>query len=146
MENIKTFKTPKNVLARMQVVHFGKIMFNMQFLALAIMGASILSFIAYPLYYAVLLVICVFTLFMAFGFIEGFASWWAPTTLNEITVSLAKTWKFTIPIVIAMSLLSIICLRFDKDDKHIGEMIASIVICVLALIYLLIRFVVFKGV
>lgn len=67
MENQKAFKTPIKTLARMQVVHFGKILFNLQFIALAVMAASVLSFLMPVVYYLLLLCIAFLTLFLIFA-------------------------------------------------------------------------------
>lgn len=145
MENQKVFTIPKKMLARMQVVHFGKLLFNLQFIMVALMLSSLLSFVVYPLYYVVLLTILGFTVFTAFIIIPNFASWWNPTTLNKITVFLAGTWKYTIPIAAAVSIASIVCLCFDKSEKHFIRITISSAICLFTLAYLFFKIIIIRG-
>ncbi len=141
MDKLKTFKTPRKVLAQMQVVHFGKILFNLQFIAVAIMVASVLSFVMPAIYYIVLVCIA----FLSLGSLlvnDTFRSMWAGgKTLTKIAEVLTYSWKFTVPIVAALAIVSIVCLCFDKHDKHIARIIVSAVICVLALIVLFFKLV-----
>ncbi len=139
MENQKTFKTPSKTLARMQVVHFGKILFNLQFIALAIMAASAISFVMPALYYVVLVAIA----FLSLGSLlvnETFRSMWAGgETLTKIAAALSHSWKYTVPIVALLAITSIVCLCFDKHEKHIARIVISVVVCVLALIVLILK-------
>ncbi len=138
MGNQKIFKTPKNDLARLQVVNFGKILFNLQ-IVMALIVASPLPFVLYPVYYAGLLLISIFTGFVIFLAYPGFASLWVPSRLYAFLTSLNNAWAYTIPIVIALSLLSILCLCFDKNYRHKNRIIASIIVIVAVLIYLIFR-------
>lgn len=136
MENQKTFKTPSKALARMQVVHLGKILFNMQFIAVAIMAASVLSFIIPALYYLVLICITLLSLFMVFAN-PNFKKFWAGgETLTQIADLLTHSWKYTVPIVAVLSIASIICLCFDKNKKHTAKIAISVIMFVLAIIVL----------
>ncbi len=139
MENLKVYKTPGKTLARMQVVHFGKILFNMQFIAVAVMAASVLSFILPALYYLVLICIA----FLSLGSLllnETFRSLWAGgETLTKIAEALIHSWKYTVPIVLILAIASIVCLCFDKHQKHIARIVISSIICVLALIVLIFK-------
>ncbi len=137
MENQKIFKTPKKTLARMQVVHLGKILFNLQ-IVMALIVASPLPFIIYPMYYAALILISFFTGFILFVD-PRFVSLWDPTRIYAIMNPLVSGWAYTVPIVIGLSLLSILCLYFDKNNRHLKRMITSIVIIVIVLIYLIFR-------
>ncbi len=141
MENQKTYKTPSKTLARIQVVHFGKILFNMQFIAVAIMAASVISFIMPALYYIVLACIA----FLSLGSLlvnETFRSMWAGgETLTKIAEVLTHSWKYTVPIVVVLAIASIVCLCFDKNKKHIARIVISAIICVLALIVLFLKLV-----
>lgn len=80
MENQEKFKTPKKALARMQIVHLGKILFILQIIT-SITLASPLTFAIYPLYYAALILISFFTGFTIFIAYPDFASWWNPTLI-----------------------------------------------------------------
>ena len=57
MEKPNAFKTPNGLLARMQAVRFGKILFNLQFVALAVMAASVLSCLFLAGYYIIIIFI-----------------------------------------------------------------------------------------
>lgn len=141
MENQKTFKTQNKTLARMQVVHLGKILFNLQFIVVAIMVASVLSFIMPAIYYLFLVCIAFLTLFTLFAN-PTFKSFWAGgETLTKIATVLSQSWKYTVPIVLVLAIASIICLCFDKNQKHIARIVVSVIICVLALIVLLLKLV-----
>lgn len=136
MENQKTYKTPKKTLARMQVVHFGKIVFNLQFIAVAIMAASVLSFIMPGIYY--LMLVCI--AFLSLGSLllnPTFLNMWSGgETLTQIAEVLTHSWKYTVPIVGVLAIVSIVCLCFDKNQKHVARIVVSAIICVLALVVL----------
>ena len=141
MEEQKTLKTPSGTLARMQVVHFGKIMFNMQFIAVAIMMASVLSFIFTAVYYILMvcaILISLFTLLLNESFREMMSGGEA---LGQITQLFAQSWQYTVPIVAVMSAVSIFCLCFDKNKKHVGRIVASAILLVLALVVLILKLV-----
>ena len=136
------YKTPKNLLARMQVVHLGKILFNLQFVALAIMMASALSFLITALYYLLLISITLGTVGIIYLVYPQFSNWWSGgETLQNITSVLAESWQFTVPVVAVLAVASIVCLCFDNQKKHISRIITSIVICVLAILVLILKLV-----
>lgn len=137
MENQKVYKTPSKTLARMQVVHFGKILFNLQFVAVAIMVASVLSFIMPAIYYLVLICIAFLSLFTVFANPTFMSFWSGGETLTKIASVLTQSWKYTVPIVLALAIASIVCLCLDKNQKHIARIVVSVIICVLALIVLI---------
>lgn len=141
MENQKKFKTPKNVLARMQVVHFGKVLFNMQFIVVAIMAASVISFIIPFLYYIMLASILVFSLFSLLANDTFMSLWSGGETLTKIASILTQSWKYTVPLVAILSIASIVCLCFDKHEKHIAKIVVSVIICVIALVVLFFKLV-----
>ncbi len=141
MENQKTFKTPSKVLVRMQVVHFGKILFNLQFLVLAIMLASAISFVLPFFYYMVLVFLVLFTLFALLAD-PTFRSWWSGgETLTKIAQVLTHSWKYTVPIVAILAISSIVCLSADKNKQHIARIVVSVIICVISLIVLFLKLV-----
>ncbi len=135
MENQKAFKTPIKTLARMQVVHFGKILFNLQFIALAVMAASVLSFLMPVVYYLLLLCIAFLTLFLIFAN-PTFLSFWSG---GEALAKMAQSWKYTVPIVTVLAVASLICLCFDKNKKHTARIAVSAVICIFALAVLFLK-------
>lgn len=137
MENQKIFKTPSKTLARMQIVHFGKILFNLQFIAVAIMAASVISFIIPVIYYIFLICIAGLTLFIIFINPTFMSLWTSGEKLLDIAAVLTQSWKYTVPIVAILAIASIICLCFDKSKKHTARIVVSVIICVLALIVLL---------
>lgn len=141
MENT-AFKTPKSVLARMQVVHLGKILSNLQFAAVAVMAASVLSFIVPAIYYIFLIAVSVLTLFSIFAWYPEFASWWGGgETLVKVAGALAESWKYTVPVLLVLAAGSIVCLCFDKQTKHTARIAFSAIFAVLALIVLALKFI-----
>lgn len=136
MEDQRTFKTPLKTLARLQVVHFGKILFNMQFIAVAIMIASIVSFLIPVVFYIVLVAVLLLSLFTLLtnptfkSFFQGGA------TLTNIAEVMSRSWKYTIPIVAALSIASIVCLCFDKNKKQIARIVISSITCTFSLVLL----------
>lgn len=139
MERQRTFKTPRKILARMQVVHFGKIMFNLQFLVLAVMIASVLSFIMPAIYYLLLVCAAFFSFFSLFANQTFRSMWSGGEYLTKVAETLTYSWKFTVPIVLALAIGSIICLCFDKKEKHIARIVVSVAFAVLALIVLALK-------
>ena len=141
MENQTTFKTPSDTLMRMQVVHLGKILFNMQFIAVAIMAASVLSFIIPAIYYLLLISIAMLSLFTLFANPSFVSLWSGGEALSQIATVLVESWQYTVPIVAVLSIASIICLCFDKNKKHTARIVVSSILCALAVIVLLIKLV-----
>ena len=139
MENQEVFKTPNKTLVRMQFVHFGKILFNLQFLALAIMLASVLSFIMPAIYYLMLICIAFLTLFTVFANSTFMSFWAGGEHLTKVATVLSQSWKYTIPIVLALAIGSIVCLWLDKNKKHTSRIITSIIIAVLATFVLILK-------
>lgn len=136
MENQKVYKTPSKTLARMQVVHLGKILFNLQFVAVAVMLASVLSFLMPAIYFLVLILITLLTLGMAFAN-PAFSSYWTGGEyLTHIAEVFAQSWQYTVPIVAVLAVLSIVCLCFDKTQKHTARITVSAIMCVLAVVVL----------
>lgn len=146
MENQEAFKTPKKMLARMQVVHLGKILFNLQFLAVAVMAFSMLSFIFTAGYYMILICAAFLTLFTLFLNPTFRALWSGGEALTKFAEALADSWKFTVPIVAALALAAIACLCFDAKEKHTVRIVASTVICAIAVVVLITELVVTGGV
>lgn len=138
--NVQPLKTPKGTLARMQAVHLGKILFNLQFIALAVMLASVLSFIGIAVYYIMLVAISLLTVFTIYAIYPNFVNaWTGGEKLANIAVKLAQSWTYTIPIVICLAALSIGLLCFDKNEKHIARIVVSSIIIVIALILLILQ-------
>lgn len=131
--------TPKSILLRMQVARFGKITFNLQFIAVALMAASVLSFLAIAIYAVFIFVAIIFT----FGLIllsnpsltDGLSSG------EAIFNMLAASWAYTVPAALALSVTSIICLCFDYREKHVARIVISSIIAVMSLIVLIIKLV-----
>lgn len=140
MENAKNFKTPKKTLVNMQVVHLGKILFNLQFIAVAVMFASVLSFLLPAIYYLMLLCISLLTLFTIYAAYPNFKNLWkGGETLTKIAEVMAQSWQYTIPIALALSVASIICLCFDRRQKHTARIVVSAVIAALAVFVLILK-------
>lgn len=139
MENRDRFKTPKKTLAKMQVVHLGKILFNLQFLVLAIMLASVISFILPAIYYIVLVFLVLFSFFSLLANPTFRALWSGGEALSKVADVLLYSWKFTVPIVAIFSVASIVCLCFDKNEKHIARIVISVLIFVAAIAVLILK-------
>lgn len=139
MENQQTFKTPIKTLARMQVVHLGKVLFNLQFIAVVIMIASVISFILPAIYYLLLICIAMLSLFALFAE-PGFRALWAGgETLTQIANVLKNSWNYTITIVAVFSVVSIVCLCFDKYKKQLPRIIISAVVFVIDMLILIFK-------
>lgn len=141
MENQKSFKTPRKTLIKMQVVHFGKIIFNLQFVALAIMVASVLSFIITAIYYILLICIAFLSLFTLFANPTFRSLWSGGEVLTNIASTLTQSWKYTIPIVAVLAISSIICLCFDENKKQVARIVISTIILVLSVLVLFLKIV-----
>lgn len=139
MDNPQTFKTPLKTLVRMQVVHFGKILFNLQFIAVAVMMASVLSFIIPAIYYLVLICILMLSLFTLLAKPEFMELLSGGEELGKIAEALSHSWNYTIAIVAVFSVASIICLCFDKHKQQLPRIIISAVVCGIDLLILLIK-------
>lgn len=139
MENQETFKPPRSYLARMQVVHLGKILFNLQFLAVAVMVLSVLSYVFTVSYYLILIMAAFLTLFTLFASPAFRALWAGGETLNAFAEALAESWKFTVPIVAALSVAAIVCLCADKGERHIARIVVSAAICAIAVVILIFK-------
>lgn len=141
-KGVQAATTPKSVLARMQVARLGKIAFNLQFLAVAIMAASVLFFLAIAVYYVLLLAVTIVTLGLIFAAYPSFGNLWSGgEVLGDIFNMLAASWPYAIPAALALSVTSIICLCFDYREKHIARISISAVIAVISLIVLIVKLV-----
>lgn len=137
MEEENIYKTPSNFLAKMQVVHFGKILFNLQFIAVAIMLASIITFILPAIYYLMLIAISLLTIFSIYAWYPNFSSFWTGAEgLVNVADALTNSWQYTIPIALALAVVSIICLCFDGYKKHMGRITVSTIIAIVSIIIL----------
>ena len=141
-KGVQAATTPKNVLVRMQVARLGKITFNLQFLAVAVMAASVLSFLAMAVFYLLLLAITIVTLGLIFAAYPSFANLWSGgEVLESIFYTVAASWPYAVPAALALSVTSIICLCFDYREKHVARITISAVIAVISLIVLIIKLV-----
>ena len=129
----------------MQIVRLGKILFGLHIIVFVIMCASLLTIIAYPFYYVILVSIAILTLFSIFAWYPGFTSWWNPEGLNNLFWFLAESWKYTVPIALVLAAGAIVCLSFDKNEKHTKRIAACVAICVFAIIFLILRAAVLKN-
>ncbi len=137
MKNVKTLSTPKDTLIRMQVVHLGKILFNLQFVVVAIMLASILTFIFPAIYYLMLICAAFLSLFLLFANPTFMSMWSGGDNLLKVADILAQSWRYTVPTVFALAIAAIVCLSFDKNHKHPARIIVSVIVCGLAGVTLL---------
>lgn len=140
MDEERNFQTPRGILLKMQATHLGKILFNLQFVAVAVMLASVLSFLFTAVYYVFLIAVTLLTLGAIYAIYPEFASWWAGgETLGNISVKLAASWQYAVPIVIALSAVSIALLCVDRTRKQTARIVISAVILALAVIILVIK-------
>ncbi len=146
MEQKEKIRAQKSALARMQIVHLGRIAFNLEFVALVFCLASVLSFMLTGIYYLFLIIVSFGTIGIIYLIYPEFASWWnGGETLAIITNKLFESWPYVIPITVGLSLISIICLSFDQNKKQSGRIIGSIIVMVIALVILLLILVNNKG-
>ena len=129
-------QTPKKLLAQMQVARFGNIAFALQFISFAIMVFSAVAFLAVAAYYLILLAVAMLTFFLLFFNPTFAAMWGAGEGVLSFTVTIASWWRFTAPITLAVSAISIVCLCLDRKNKHIAKIIVSAVVACFSLIYL----------
>lgn len=145
MEKKNLIKTPGDVLLRIQIVHLGKILFNLQFIFVIVMFASILTFILPAIYYLVLAMIALVTLFILFADPTFRSLWAGGEVLTEIAAYLANSWKYTIPLVAVFSISSIICLCFDKNKKQLPRIVISSILFIIAMIILVLKYINTRG-
>lgn len=135
-----TPKTPNKILVEMQIVHFGKILFALQFISLAVMLLSALSFVFVAVYYVVLLFVTLITLGAIYAAYPEFGNLWSGgEALVSFTEVLARSWQYTVPIALALSVASIICLCFDKREKHVARIVFSVLTAVAAIVVLILK-------
>ncbi len=141
-KGVQAATTPKNILARMQVAHLGKITFNLQFLAVAVMAASVLSFLAMAVFYLLLLAVTLVTLGLIYAAYPSLKDLWSGgAVLESIFNTLAASWPYAVPAALALSVASIIFLCFDYRQKHVARITISAVIAVISVIVLVIKLV-----
>ena len=133
----ETGKTLDKLLANMQIARLGKITFILQFISLAIMFLGIISFTLVLAYYFVLCMIALCTLFLILFDPEFLALFSAGDGVLNFSMIIASWWKFTAPITLCISTLSIVCLCLDKSKKNIAKIIISAIVAAVALIYLI---------
>lgn len=141
MEENFTYKTPKDTLLKMQVIHLGKITFNLQFILLAIMLAGVLTFIMPAIYYLMLICVAFLSLFTLFANPNFKALWSGGETLTKVAEFFVQSWKFTVPIAMVLSIITIVCLLFDKSKKHTAKIAISVIIVVIAAVILVAKFI-----
>lgn len=137
---LTTSKTPKKVLLRMQVGRLGKILFGLQFIALSVVFASVLSVVAIVVFYLFMAMVTIATFGLIFAAYPNFADWWAGgEVLQNIFTVLASSWKYVIPVSIVLAIFSIVCLCLDYREKHTARIAVSAIIGVLAVAMLVIK-------
>lgn len=139
MNQQKTLSTPTKTLVRMQVVHLGKILFNLQFIGVAVMMASVLSFIMPAIYYLMLICAAVLSLFILLGYPTFRSLWAGGETLLQVADTLTRSWQYTVPIVAGLAVAAIVCLCFDKHQRHPARITVSVIIAALALFVLFLK-------
>lgn len=132
MEEQKNYRVSGKELARLQVVHLGKITFNLQFLVFVIMASSVITFILPAIFYMMIFSIAALSLFTLFANPAFVNAWSGGEFFSQVALVMAQSWKYTVPIVAVLSVVTIVCLMFDKTKKHKGRIIASAIVCVLA--------------
>ena len=132
-------KTPKKILAEMQVVRLGKIAFVWQFIAVAVMLVSVITLLAAAMYYMLMLVAILGTAFLILLSPEFQAWLGAGDGILQFSMSLSSWWKYAAPVALALSVLSIVCLCADRHQKHLVRIILSAVVAVFVIIYIIIK-------
>lgn len=138
----KVQKTPKGLLANMQVARLGKILFNLQFLALAVMAASLLSVIIYVLFYTLLLAVTILSLGSVFANPQFGELWSGGEAMSEVIVVLGQSWQYSAPAAAALAVASIVCLSIDKSEKHPARIVFSCLVLATAIIVFIVKHVI----
>lgn len=151
----QTEQLPKNIQKSMLVDHFAVVCSNLSILGLAlcivIMLAQTVFVLASTL--AMILVFCalIFVVAITLGIIlmdEGFRSLfgmlsnWGDNTakISEFLASLYALIPYFSAAVIALSLASLLCFKFNKNYRHMGRFVFSIIalsLCVIIAIFYL---------
>lgn len=140
MKNQPMYRTDHQILFRMQVVHLGKILFNFQIVAFVILIASFFSLFLTAMFWLILFVIMLVTLFTIF-INEDFRRLFANSSeiMDWVTSVFAQSWQYTVPTLAILSVATIICLSFDKNQKHLGRIVTSVIFGILAIGVLVIK-------
>lgn len=132
-------KTEPRILLRMQTAHLGEILFKLQFVALATALASVFSFVALVVYLIFLVFISIGTLGMIYAAYPQLASWWSGVSaIAEVFSVFNRSWKFTAPIAMVLSVLSALCLFFGKKDRDYARIAVCAVVLVAAIVMMII--------
>ena len=128
-------------LARMQVVHFGRIAFNW---AVALLIVTVLAWISVFLslvgtmaYYVLLVAATIVTLGMLFLW-DGFGNLWQTEWVADLAQWLGKCWHYTLPVVIGCALVAVVCLCLDRQQKHPARITVAVVMTIVSAAILLI--------
>lgn len=133
----RPYKLPKGLSARLQLTHLGKILFNLQFIPLVVIIASVLSFFVVAMFYLLLLMISIGTLGLIYIVFPNMLNWWAGgESLLALTEWLALCVPYIAPAGIALSVLSIVLLCFDFREKQIARIIISVIVAIITAIAL----------
>lgn len=140
MEEITTaraYKPTKNQSARIQLAHFGKILFGLQFIPLAIILAGLLSAVVMVFLYLIVLLVLLATLFLILIAAPDFiSSLQSGEVIGEITQGIMSITPYTASITLTLSVLSIVFLCCDFRKKDIPRIVVSSVVSVLAIVAL----------
>ena len=130
-------RTPKKLLAKMQVARLGSIAFILQFITFATIVLSFITFLAIAVYYLFLVAFVILTFFMIL-FSSDFYDWWnAGENFFNFSVMIANWWVYTAPITIVFSVVCIACLSTERNTKNVIKIGISAVVAVVSLIFLI---------
>lgn len=145
---------PNKVANQMHLGHLGKIFSNLSIVCLLISLAGVLSFVLYAIIevlgvFAVILMflIIILTLGAILAIIPGYwgtmktlISWFGSlgTIMEKVGAIITKIWPIVIPLAIAFAVTSLICLIFDKTQKHTARIVFSSIVIVIAIIVLIV--------
>lgn len=116
----------------MQVVRFGKICFNLEIAALVIMLVSFLSVMismaVMIMYYLVLFIVLIGSLFFIL-MDEGYRKLWSSSDwVTKIGDAMGQCWHYLTPVAGVLAVVSIVCLCFDKNQKHFVRIAISVLV------------------
>lgn len=140
MENQPLYRPTTDALARLQVVHFGKICFNLEIATLVVMLLGFLSIMISAavmlIYYLVLFVVLIGSMFLIL-FSEDYRKLWSGgDVVTKIADAVGQAWPYILPATMVLALLSVVCLCFDKHQKHFVRIGISVAVFVVLLFFL----------
>ena len=125
--NDKKIKQPLSDMACMHFSHLGKVLSNLSIFFVVISFSSLLTFIIYPVFFMLWLFIAIVTLGMVFIINPEYGAIFTKGTeiFSDIINFLGPILPYSFGLAFVSSVLSIIFLSLDKNEKHWGRIVTS---------------------